>query len=417
MITVMSSSLLGSVPMPPSKSHAQRVLAAALLAEGSSLIASPGNAHDVLTAIGLLTQSAQNVVVDNEKVEITGGMKILPNSVFNCNDSALCARLFTPVFTLSGKSFVVTGSSGLRKRPVAKDLLNLTHMGLRVESNGDFLPLKIVGGTLRAGYYCIDASQSSQFASGLLMSLACTDADSSIELIHALSMPYLILTVKVMRDFGIEVFQQGNVFDIRGKQRYRAGEFNIEGDWSAAAFWCVAAAIAGKIVLKNLNFDSVQADIAVLQLLQQAEVQYSVLADGLHVEKSNVRAFEFDVSHCPDLFPAAAVLACVARGESQITGVQRLSHKESHRPMVIHQAFAKLGVPCSFRGDEFRITGTEIAGNTILGTDNDHRMAMAFTVLALATTNGLMIDNSKCVAKSYPDFYKHFLQLGGNVHE
>jgi 3-phosphoshikimate 1-carboxyvinyltransferase len=195
------------------------------------------------------------------------------------------------------------------------------------------------------------------------------------------------------------------IFKVKGGQRYKAADINLEGDWSAAAMLLVAGAIAGKVTLNNISQLSKQADVAICDALVRAGALVTSEPNSITAEHRDLVGFEFDATQCPDLFPALAALAAAAEGESVIHGVHRLEHKESNRAETIASEYAKLGIKVELDDNIMRIRGGEIRSAEVR-SHHDHRIAMSLAVSALRSDGELLIRDAECVAKSYPDFFE-----------
>ena len=213
---------------------------------------------------------------------------------------------------------------------------------------------------------------------------------------------------------------------MRGHQHYRAADFRIEGDWSSAANFLVAGAIFGEVEVEGLDTQSLQADISIMDILMDAGAGMSQLegdspATGpIHVARAPLCAFETDLNNCPDLFPIVAVLAAFCPGTSRIRGVERLLHKETDRAAAIVEMLTQMGVPVTVDGDEMSIEGMGLpqrilTGNLLKGgqftSHGDHRMVMALKVASLGADSPVEIDDTDCVAKSFPGFLEMFETL------
>ncbi|NLA24585.1 MAG: 3-phosphoshikimate 1-carboxyvinyltransferase [Bacteroidales bacterium] len=411
MIRIMPSEIRGRIKPPASKSHAQRLIAASLLVSEKTIIKNLGQSDDVLSAIAI-AKLCKQVSFLGDVYEANGKMSFANDTIFSCGESALCARMFTPILATSGKNFTVNAEKTLLKRPVVNELYYLANMGLKLGANGDFLPINILSGKLKAGNYSPKVSVSSQFASGLLMSLPTCNGDSILNIKNIVSRPYIDLSLAVMNSCGIELDERENgVFFIKGNQKYSGFEQEVESDWSSAVFWILAAALCGDITIEKLNFNSKQADMDFMQILKLAKIKFTINADELRVEKSVPQAFNFDFTNSPDLFPAAAVLASFANGTSIFSGISRLAHKESNRLQHIIDSFNLLGINTNLNGDILKIQGGEPKSHQTLNSHGDHRLAMAFSIMALASKHGLTIENTECVSKSYPGFYQDLRSL------
>ena len=196
---------------------------------------------------------------------------------------------------------------------------------------------------------------------------------------------------------------------------WKGTELTVPGDWSSAAFLLVAGALTAEegLVVGNLNLDSAQADKAVLDALERAGVRLEKQTNAIKVWQSDVHAFEFNATHCPDLFPPLAVLAAFADGVSCITGVSRLVHKESNRAKALQQEFAKAGVRIVIRDEDMKIYPAAIR-SAQLHSHNDHRMAMASALLGLAGAP-VDIQSAEAVSKSFPEFYTLMQSVGARI--
>ena len=324
--------------------------------------------------------------------------------------------MFAAIAALSQQELILTGHSALCNRPADMIPGPLQKLGADCESDNGHLPLKI-NGPLKGGRVKIDGSVSSQFLTGLLISLPVVAADSEINVENLKSKPYIDLTIEILKKFGIHIEHQDyHRFFILGGQKYRPAEFKIEGDFSGAAFLLVAGALYGRIGVTGLNLNSCQADRAILDLLKQSGAQIEFSSDEIRVANSDLRAFACDATHFPDLFPPLVALAAGCKGLSRITGAGRLLYKESDRAAVLKTEFGRLGIDIQIEGDTMLIPGSRIRGG-LVEAHNDHRIAMALTVAGLGADQPVTIDGAECVAKSYPEFFNDLKMVGGNIYE
>jgi 3-phosphoshikimate 1-carboxyvinyltransferase len=255
----------------------------------------------------------------------------------------------------------------------------------------------------------VDASSSSQFLTGLLMALPLAARDSVLDVPRLVSSGYIDLTMETMRAFGVEVERCGDYsrFEIRGGQRYRPTDFEVEGDWSGGAFLLVAGAIAAKdeLVVEGLPASSAQPDRAVIEALKSAGARLSQKDNSVAVSRAPLRPFDFDATGCPDLFPPLVALAAATEGVSTLRGAGRLRNKESDRAVSLAQGFSSLGVRVEVEGELMHVWGGAIRGGAV-DAHNDHRIAMAAAVAALASSGGVEIEGAECVRKSWPEFFE-----------
>jgi 3-phosphoshikimate 1-carboxyvinyltransferase len=411
---VKPSKIDGRVAAPPSKSAMIRVIAAASLADGVTEIGRPSFCDDALAGLGVAVGLGAKVVCSEKTVKIKGPWRPLKN-VLDCGESGLCLRLFTPIAALGKKEMTLAGQGTLLARPVGLVEAPLAGLGVACRTNGGFPPLTVKG-PLRGGRVELDGSVSSQFLTGLLTALPLCQTDSELTVLNLKSKPYVDLTTAVLAAFGVAVSwdRARDTFTIRGGQRFAPRRYEVEGDWSAAAFLLVAGAIAGRITVENLPAASRQADIRVLGALRDAGAAVSVHDGAVSVEASALGAFEFDATDCPDLFPPLAALACFCDGRSAIRGVERLRHKESDRASVLVEEFARVGGRLEISGDIMRIQGRPLEGGAI-NSRGDHRIAMAGAVAGLRSANGVWVERPQVVSKSYPRFFEDLASVGGDI--
>ena len=261
------------------------------------------------------------------------------------------------------------------------------------------------------GWWAWDPVENSSFlpwltGTALFHSLAVTEKRGCFK-IWTVFLAILTFSLSLLGTFGIDVkHNEYRQFFIEGRQRYAPARYNVEGDWSGASCLLVAGATTGEVTVRNLNPVSLQADMAIVDALTRAGAQITTTTDSVTVRRSPLHAFEFDATHCPDLFPALAALAAAADGVSTIRGTSRLLHKESNRAEAIREEYAKTGIEVDIsEEDVMRIRGGKIRPARVSSHD-DHRMAMSMAVSALRCDGQITIENAECVAKSYPGFFE-----------
>lgn len=451
------------IQMPSSKSFAQRAIIAAALAEGTTTLNGYSPCGDNESAISVaralgaevtvgLAYKEGKVVKDSSTLTIKGrGAAALEPEAVNAGESGLLARLMIPLMAvLGGGNATVSGEGTLTRRPLkgARDIMGA--FGVRLETISGtgqesfsevHVPLTI-SGKLEGGKVTVSGSGGSQLISGLLMALPLLQEDTVIRLTEPKSIPYLFITMDVLKAFGVKIWcdmeggpefaesQDWNdcteiVLHIKGGQSYKATDMDIEGDWSSAANFLVAGAIFGKVNVSGLDTKSLQADLSIMDILMEAGASLSQMGDDdprgvIHVQKAPLNAFDVDANNCPDLFPIAAVLAAFCQGTSKIAGVGRLANKESDRAQAILSMLVQLGVKARISGDKMIIEGHSLAqrcltGHLLKGGDytssHDHRMVMALKVAELGADGPIVIDDIECVSKSFPTFMELFGKL------
>jgi 3-phosphoshikimate 1-carboxyvinyltransferase len=423
------SDIKGSIQAPASKSSMQRACAAALLSKGGTIIKNPGHSSDDKAALGVIKGlGAQVESLDDGSIKIISkGIHPLQGQL-NCGESGLGIRMFAPIIALSDQRITVNGQGSLLSRPMDFFDTVFPQLGIRVESNAGKLPLNITG-PLQPRNIEIDGSLSSQFLTGLLMAYAAAGANRvTIKVNNLKSKPYIDLTLQVMKHFGWEVenrnyeeFYFGT--QTTGQKRPGVLNYQVEGDWSGSAFLLVAAAVAGQMRIRGLDIYSTQADKAILQALTDCGAHLEIQPGQIDVAPAGkpLRAFHFDATDCPDLFPPLVALAAYCHGETVISGSSRLAHKESNRALTLQEEFGKMGVTILLEEDRMLVKGGEgaAAGRIVRGAKvhsrHDHRIAMACAVAGLRAQGETIIEEAQAINKSYPDFYGHLRQLGAEV--
>lgn len=401
--TIHPSQVSGEVRPPCSKSYAQRALAAALLSDGETTLSNIELCDDTRYAMNVITGLGASVrQTGPTEYVIRGGLAPITDTI-NTGESGLATRLFTPIAALCDRRMTITGTGTMLRRPIGMMIDPLRNLGVQVRSNG-YLPITVQG-PLRGGETDVEAYVSSQFLTGLLMSLPLAEGDTILHVEQPNSLPYLAVTVDLASKFRIRMEHNGfREFFIPEGQHYHPAKLHIEGDWSSAAFMLVAGAIAGEVTAKRMNTLSLQADLAIIQALTKAGAVIITTPDEITVRKRELTGFDFDATQRPDLFPILAVLGANCEGTTHIRGVNRLVYKESNRAEAIVSEYTKLGMDVALEDDVMTVRGGSLSGGTI-DSCNDHRIAMAAAIAALAASGPVTITNAQAVTKSYPRFW------------
>ena len=418
--TIQPSQLSGTIQAPASKSSMQRACAAALVAKGKSIIRNPGHSNDDKAAMDIVQRLGAEVVINGDGLIITSSGVVPVSGEINCGESGLSIRMFTPLVALSEKQVTINGSGSLAVRPMDFFDEVLPQLGISVQTNKGKLPL-VIQGPVKPQNITIDGSLSSQFLTGLLMAYAAAGAeDVSITVTNLKSRPYIDLTLNVMQQFGLKVPENKNYESFYfGTRTHDSGltthDYTVEGDWSGAAFLLVAGAIAGNITVKGLDVFSTQADKAVLQALMDCGAGISIEPSQITLRPMPLKAFHFNATDCPDLFPPLVALAACCTGTTAIEGASRLTHKESNRALTLQEEFGKMGIEITLQDDLMLIKGGTGLKGAKVHSRHDHRIAMACAVAGLKADEQVVIEEADAINKSYPDFYTHLKQLGALV--
>jgi len=412
---VEPSEIRGNIKAPASKSMTQRAIAAALLADGQSIIHNPSYCDDSLAAMSIAVGLGARVEPQVNELKINGSA-ILKEPKLNCGESGLAIRMFSPIAALYPVEITMVGANSLKKRPMFMIEEALSQLGVKCTSSGGFLPLTVQG-PMVGGHCEIDGSVSSQLLTGLLMALPLAAKDSEIKVNNLKSKPYIDMTIQILKSFGITVENTGySLFRISGNQKYIHHIYTVEGDWSGGAFLLVAGAINGQLSVSGLRTDSMQSDRLIIKALEKAGAQMIISENQIEISKSELKAFDFDATESPDLFPPLVALASYSDGVSAIKGVSRLIYKESDRAKALKEEFGKMKIKIEINNDLMFVTGGRPQGARVESHD-DHRIAMAIAVSSLGATGKVNIRDSQCVAKSYPGFFDDLRHLGAVVHE
>lgn len=409
---IISRSAIGGTVAPPcSKSYAQRALAVALLANGESTIGNLELCDDTRSAIRCIEAlGAEVTYIDDSTIRVRGGLAPRTDHL-HIGESGLATRLFTPIVSLHNQPITINGEGTILYRPISMMIDPLRQLGVEVRDGGGFLPIQVCG-PMQGGEVTVDGSISSQFLTGLLLSLPMAQNDTTIYVKNLKSLPYVDMTIDTARRFGVEIAHKDYCeFFIEGNQRYAATNYMIEGDWSGAAPMLVAGAVAGEVTVENMSCISLQADTAIIKALISAGAEVESTANTVTVRHRRLKAFEFDATHCPDLFPALVALAANCEGTSAIYGTERLLHKESNRAATLAEEYTKAGIEVDIDEQNImRIRGGKIHGCTA-DSHGDHRIAMSMAVAALTADAPITIEGAECVAKSYPSFFDDLKKL------
>lgn len=403
----------GTIHIPPSKSHTQRALACALLSDKRTVIRGIGKSNDERVLLELVKQSQAIVTELNDTVILETGKKLhFGNPHIHFGESGLAARMCTPILANCEQQLEVSGKGSLSERPMTIFGKTLPKLGINYSDNGGKLPIRLKG-PLEPTDLTIDGDLSSQFITGILYGIAGSEKErrTTLTIQHPKSTPYLDLSLEVLREFGAEANRNDNIITLSTPIRWLDTEINVEGDWSSASFLLVLAAISGEIAISNLRADSLQADRRIIEVLEKFGSEVLWKETTLIVRKKALKSFTFDATHCPDLFPPLAALACFGNAPSRITGLHRLENKESNRALTLQSELGKLGATIYFENDDIVVEPILTIRSCTVDSCNDHRIAMACAIVMLQGTDKGRILRPEAVNKSFPDFFHYLRQL------
>lgn len=434
--------LQGEAFLPASKSFAQRAILLAALTTGTTKLYDVTLCEDVSSAIRVAGSLYADVRLDGTTLTIEGhqdilrdGLRVRDNTIF-VGESGLLARLCIPLAGLAKEDILITGEKTLLRRRLDDHRSALRKLGLRLSfTDRCHLPV-VVKGRLHGGDVTVSGEKGSQMISGMLLALSQCEEESSILIENVTSEPYISLTTYIASFFGLagyvcpELSQENHLDDeanteedslmrtwyIEPKQKITPVQgLEVERDWSAAAMVLTAGAIAGEITVRGLDPYSCQSDAAIYDLFKgnHVDIEATEGKSTLTVRKSILRPFFFDITDAPDLFAPLFLLAVFSEGESVIVGTDRLKNKESNRAASFADEFRKMGVQTATSADQMIIYGHtdyQLHGAAV-SSHGDHRLAMALLVASLYADGPVEIDDTDCVAKSFPEFLEIFHRL------
>ena len=339
-------------------------------------------------------------------------------NVIDCEDAGTVCRFLASYLAQREGTWLLTGADRLRQRPIAPLVDALVQLGADIaytQKEGQ-LPLLIKDVRLKPNDVEIDISQSSQFASSLLLMLPTLGEELSVRLMgEPSSLPYLDMTIGMMVRFGVKVSREDNVIKV-SPSGYAPSNYVVSPDWSSASYWLEAAALSKDchIVLSGFDENTLQGDSVAAEMFGRLGVRCQYVEDGLEVTKSTVLEKEpvFDFIHNPDLFPAVAVTCAAICEKAVFKGVKNLRYKESDRVEALIKELGKMGAEYEVRTDSvIQKKGVDASKTHAFSTHNDHRIAMSLSMLALRLPSVEILEPD-VVKKSYPDFWMDMYKVG-----
>lgn len=409
------SFLKGEVTVPPSKSDVHRAVLCAALAKGISRIEPVALSKDIKATIDCVTAMGAKTRFEGDAL-IVDGREMFSNIScrLHCCESGSTLRFVIPIAAAGGIDALFTGEGRLPERPIGIYTEILPKAGVKCITSGG-LPFEI-SGQLQSGDFSLPGNISSQFITGLLLSLPLLSGNSRIILTTELeSEGYVTLTLDVMKKFGVEAQRTDYGYFIKGNQQYTAADYKTQGDWSQAAFFICAGAINGDVTVKGVSQSSSQRDKDICGLVKDFCADISWGEDFVKVRKSSLHGIKIDARQIPDIVPVLAVTAAYAQGETVIYNAERLRIKESDRLQAISQAVNACGGDIEETEDGLIIRGVKaLKGGKALGC-NDHRIVMSMATAAVGSEKEIYVTDPMSINKSYPDFFKDYNSLGGKA--
>ncbi|MHA1835548.1 MAG: 3-phosphoshikimate 1-carboxyvinyltransferase [Candidatus Odinarchaeia archaeon] len=413
--------LKGEVEAPPSKSHTHRILVASLLSKREVKIINPLIAGDVNATVnacklfGAVVEYKKNIlkIIPPEKLKI-------PEKPINAFNSATTIRFMASVAALIPGRTTLTGSESLKQRPMVDLINSLRELNVNcnyLEKEG-YPPFNVEGGFEFGGKTTISGSISSQFISSLLLALPYAKKDSTVKVIPPLiSKPYIEMTLDIIKK-GNVLIKHKNLYEftIPGKQKYDFREYTVPGDFSSTSFLMAAAAITNsKIIIKNIDFNSIHPDRKIVEYLTKMGVKLIVKPEKreIIVESADLNGARIYCGDNPDLIPVLTIVALYSKGKTILYGAEHVRFKETNRLSVLANELKKCGVKIKETKTGLSIEGVaSLKPSEELNSYGDHRMFMAFCLAGLKAEKPLIIKDSESYKDSYPGFIRDLEKLG-----
>lgn len=418
-LTIKPSEIFGDIYIQISKSDAHRALVASFLAEGESVL-KPWMENvgiDIIATKEAISNFA-NFKLEKDCLKVIPKEKNINNITIDVKESGSSLRLLIPVVSALGINAKFIGSKKLFSRPLGVYKKIWHEQGLTFDLKEDYLTIE---GKLKSGDFNVEGNISSQFISGLLFALPLLDGDSKIIIEGELeSAPYVMMTLKTLKSAKIETSKQAdNIIEVFGSQKYSPINYEIEADWSHAAFFAAAGALGGETTLYGLNKYSIQGDKEILNILKfmGASIKYNE-DNSITIKKaSRLNGLDIDILNIPDLAPIIVALACAAKGTTKLYNAKRLRYKESDRINDLKDSFNKIGAKITSTENEIFIEGVEKLHGGKTSSHNDHRIAMALCVASIVCENDIIIDDAQSINKSSFNFIEQFRSVGAKIEE
>lgn len=407
------------IEVPGSKSYTNRALLVAAMARGASTVTGALFSDDTRYMSASLRKLGVEIDADEKRatfdVRGNGGNIPVSSAELYIGNSGTTSRSLTAYVSLGHGKFVIDGDGPMRHgRPISDLLDALRQIGVSARSqfeNGH-LPVIVEANGLTGGKTRLDVSKSSQFLTALLLIAPCAKSDMEIEIVGAREMPYIDITLSVMEAFGVQVINEGyKCFQIESGQQYQPRVYNIEPDASNASYFFAAAALTGGCVtVQHLHLDSAQGDVGFVHVLEQMGCQVTVSDVGITVTgPRQLKGIDVDMRAISDTSLTLAAIAPFADSKVTIRNIEHTRWQETDRIHAMVTELRKLGVSIVEHRDGLEISPAAITP-TAIDTYDDHRMAMAFSLVGLKV-DGIRINDPECVSKTFPDYFQVLRKL------
>ncbi|HAK7953448.1 TPA: 3-phosphoshikimate 1-carboxyvinyltransferase [Salmonella enterica] len=410
----------GAINLPGSKSVSNRALLLAALACGKTVLTNLLDSDDVRHMLNALSALGINYTLsaDRTRCDITGngGPLRAPGALeLFLGNAGTAMRPLAAALCLGQNEIVLTGEPRMKERPIGHLVDSLRQGGANIDylEQENYPPLRLRGG-FTGGDIEVDGSVSSQFLTALLMTAPLAPKDTIIRVKGELvSKPYIDITLNLMKTFGVEIanhhYQQ---FVVKGGQQYHSpGRYLVEGDASSASYFLAAGAIKGGTVkVTGIGRKSMQGDIRFADVLEKMGATITWDDDFIACTRGELHAIDMDMNHIPDAAMTIATTALFAKGTTTLRNIYNWRVKETDRLFAMATELRKVGAEVEEGHDYIRITPPAKLQHADIGTYNDHRMAMCFSLVALSDTPVTILD-PKCTAKTFPDYFEQLARM------
>lgn len=410
----------GAINLPGSKSVSNRALLLAALACGKTVLTNLLDSDDVRHMLNALSALGINYTLsaDRTRCDITGnGGPLRASGALELflGNAGTAMRPLAAALCLGQNEIVLTGEPRMKERPIGHLVDSLRQGGANIDylEQENYPPLRLRGGFI-GGDIEVDGSVSSQFLTALLMTAPLAPEDTIIRVKGELvSKPYIDITLNLMKTFGVEIanhhYQQ---FVVKGGQQYHSpGRYLVEGDASSASYFLAAGAIKGGTVkVTGIGRKSMQGDIRFADVLEKMGATITWGDDFIACTRGELHAIDMDMNHIPDAAMTIATTALFAKGTTTLRNIYNWRVKETDRLFAMATELRKVGAEVEEGHDYIRITPPVKLHHADIGTYNDHRMAMCFSLVALSDTPVTILD-PKCTAKTFPDYFEQLARM------
>jgi 3-phosphoshikimate 1-carboxyvinyltransferase len=422
-----SLNLSGEIRAPPSKSHTHRALIISLLSKEKIKLVDPLMAGDTYATINACESFGAKIKISKDELELSSPIELnTPRGVINTRNSGTTLRFMIPIAALVKGATTFSGSLSLKQRPIADLIEALTKLNIKskyVDKKG-FPPITIFGSNIFGKKTEISGSISSQFISGLLITLPYPPGDKVLVVKPPIkSKPYIKMTLDMLKGakINIKYSKDFRKFEFGGNQKYQLEKYIVPGDFSSSAFILAAAGITNsEIIINNLDMDVIHPDKQIIYILRKMGLDIEIMPQykKVKIKGGSLKGQKIYCGDNPDLIPILAVIAAFAEGRTILYGAEHVRFKESNRLLTIKTELKKLGVNIKENATGLTIVGgRSIRAKEPLKTYNDHRIFMALSIAALKSENPVLIEKTESYKDSYPRFIEDIKKIGVEVEE